>query len=373
MIAGRLTFNVNVEGSGFELGAQGLLNGNPQGTVFVDENEVIVNIPSEDLLNAGDLRLSVLNPSPTAGPSNELIVSVLNPIAGLCSISPDLIVARPDESSPSIPMTITGFSFVKGAKVLLEGEAVPTEFVNSTILTASIPAKLVPNGEPKRITVENPAPVVVRDPPSETLPLMVVNPIPVLESLSFAPVSFEDGRPFRPDGETEQQVTALVILNGSNFNASTTAFFGIPLCETFTAGGGTLLNSNQMVFELTITCSGSWSVLMENKQPGGGESQSLGFTIGATPQTSLVPNITSLSPSSVAAGSATFNMTISGSNFTSSSTVLLGTAVLTPTSVTSTQIVVSVPAILVGASGVLPITVTDPNGGTSNRLFFTIP
>ena len=112
VIAGRLTFNVNVEGTGFEIGALGLVNGIPQGTVFVDENEVIVNIPSEDLLEAGNLEVSVLNPSPTAGPSNPLIVNVLNPIAGLRSIFPDLIVARPDESSPPVPMTIIGFSFV---------------------------------------------------------------------------------------------------------------------------------------------------------------------------------------------------------------------------------------------------------------------
>ena len=376
VISGRLTFDVTVEGTGFESGAVGLVNGNPQGTEFVDETEVIFSIPSEDLVEAGDLTLSVLNPSPTAGPSNELIVSVLNPIAGLRSISPDLIVARPDESSPPIPMTIDGFSFVKGATVLLEGEAVPTEFVNSTTLTASIPAKLVPNGEPKRITVENPEPVVPRSPPSETLPLMVVNPIPVLESLSFAPVSFEDDKEFFIDDITEQTFKALLIINGANFNDSTLAFFGIPPCmtlEEFDGGGGTLLNSNQMVFEFSIICSGSWSITMENGQPGGGVSKSLGFTVGSTPQANAAPNITAISPTSVAAGSATFNMTITGSNFTPSSTVLLGTAVLTPTSITSNQIVVSVPAILIGSSGVLPITVTDPDGGTSNRFFFTIP
>ncbi len=165
------------------------------------------------------------------------------------------------------------------------------------------------------------------------------------------------------------------IVNGANFNSATTAFFGLPACmtpEDFDGETGTLLNSNQMVFEFTVICSGSWTMTMENAQPGGGSSQTLGFTVGSTPQTNAVPNIASLSPSSITAGNATFNMTMTGSNFTSASTVLLGTAVLTPTSVTSTQIVISVPSILVGSSGVLPIAVTDPNGGTSNRLFFTV-
>ena len=375
VVAGRLTFNVTVEGSGFESGALGLVNGIAQGTAFLNETEVVVNIPSEDLVSGGNLAISVLNPSPTAGPSNELSIGVLNPIAGLRSISPDLIVARPDESSPPVPLTVVGFSFVKGATVLIEDEEIATEFVNSTTLTALIPAKSIPDGQAKRITVKNPEPVVPRVPPSETLPLMVVNPIPVLESLSFAPTSFEDGRPFRLDGETEQKFKALLIVNGANFNSATTAFFGLPACmtpEDFDGETGTLLNSNQMVFEFTVICSGSWTMTMENAQPGGGSSQTLGFTVGSTPQTNAVPNIASLSPSSITAGSATFDMTITGSNFTSASTVLLGTAVLTPTSVTSAQIVISVPSILVGSSGVLPIAVTDPNGGTSNRLFFTV-
>ncbi len=206
---------------------------------------------------------------------------------------------------------------------------------------------------------------------------MIVNPIPVLESLSFAPVSFEDDKPFLIDGTTEQKFKALLIVNGANFNASTTAFFGLPPCmapEDFDGDTGTLLNSNQMVFEFSIICSGPWLLTMQNAQPGGGVSQTtLGFSVGSTPQTNLAPNIASLSPSTIPPGSATFDLVISGSNFTTSSTVLIGTAVLTPSSVTSNQIVVSVPSILVGASGVLPITVTDPNGGTSNRLFFTIP
>ena len=373
VLARRLAFDITVEGSGFEDGVVGRVNGIARPTTFVDETSFTMTVADEDLTVAGTLVISALNPAPTAGPSNEQTISVLNPIAGLLSISPDLIVARPDETSPAVPITVTGFSFVDGAVVLLEGTEVPTQFVNSTTLSAEIPASLVTEGEPKRVTVQNPEPVVARAPPSETLPRVVINPIPVLDSIRVAPVAFEDNRPFRPDGTTAQTFPILVILNGSNFNGSTTAFFGIPACEpALVADAGTLLNSNQMVFEITITCSGVWSVLMESAQPGGGESQTLTFTIGDTAQTTLVPQITSISPGTVSAGSNTFNLTLSGANFTVNSSVLLGTAVLTPTSVVANQIVVSVPSILVGASGVLPVTVRDPDAGTSNRVFLTI-
>ncbi len=50
VVAGRLTFNIFVEGTGFEPGAQGLVNGSLRGSRFIDETEVEVNIQSEDLV-----------------------------------------------------------------------------------------------------------------------------------------------------------------------------------------------------------------------------------------------------------------------------------------------------------------------------------
>ena len=281
VVVGDAAFGITVEGTGFEDGVVGRVNGIARPTTFVDETSFTMTVAAGDLTVAGTLAISALNPSPTEGPSNEQTITVLNPLAGLSSISPELIVALPDETSPPVSMTVVGSRFVDGAVVLLEGTEVPTQFVSSTTLSAEIPASLVPAGGPKRVTVQNPEPAVLRVPPSETLPLMIENPIPVLDSLSFSRAEFEDERPTRPDGEG-QSFQAVLVLSGSNFNTSTKAFFDPPPCETFDAETGTLLNSNQMVFELTITCNGQWIVLMENAQPGGGESQTLTFLVGDT-------------------------------------------------------------------------------------------
>ncbi len=79
-----------------------------------------------------------------------------------------------------------------------------------------------------------------------------------------------------------------------------------------------------------------------------------------------------ITPNQTVAGNPTFDLTIVGSNFETGASVQLGTAALTPTSVTATQIVVPVPALIISAPGLLSITVTNPNSGASNRLFLSV-
>ena len=369
VVVGSSGFDVTLTGTGFLDGAVMQVNGVARTTTFVDETSIIGSVQAEDLTTSGDLKITAINPSPTLGPSNEKFVLVLNPVAGLLKVAPDLIVARPDDTSPPVPMSIEGFNFVKGAVVLIAGVEVPTEFVNSTTLTAEIPASVVPDGGPKTVTVKNPDPVVSREPPSETLPLMVLNPVPILSSISFAPTDFDESRPERPDGEA-QEFKATIILNGANLNSSTKAFFAGG-CKEFEVTGS-LLNSRQMVFEIPITCSSPWSVLVENAQPGGGVSASLTFTVGDSPATTPPPQLNSTNPNQTVAGNPSFDLTIFGSNFEAGAAVQLGTAALTPTSVTATQIVVPVPAILISAPGLLSLSVTNPNSGASNRLFLSV-
>ncbi len=288
VVVGRSALDVTLTGTGFLEGAVMQVNGFARATTFVDETSIIGTVPAEDLIASGTLKITGINPSPTVGPSNELLVQVLNPVAGLLSVSPNLIVARPDDTSPPVPLSIQGFNLVDGAKVLIDGEEIPTTFVNSTSLTAEIPTSAIADGGPKTVTVKNPDPVVGREPPSETLPLMVLNPVPVLSSVSFAPTDFDESRPTRPDG-TDQEFTAAIILNGANLNSSTKAFFAGG-CKEFEVTGS-LLNSRQMVFEIPITCASPWSVLFENAQPGGGVSATLTFSVGDSPATTPPPQL----------------------------------------------------------------------------------
>ncbi len=88
----------------------------------------------------------------------------------------------------------------------------------------------------------------------------------------------------------------------------------------------------------------------------------------------LAPTLTSLSPNAVRAGSADTTLTVSGTNFASSSTVMLGQTALVTKFVSSTQLTATVPAANLASMGWSPVTISTstPGGGTSGSLALTV-
>jgi len=209
--------------------------------------------------------ISAINPSPTVGPSNEQLFTVLNNFAGLLSVSPTLIVARPDQNAQPVSMTLVGSNFVDGAVMFLDAAELPTTFQSSTTLFAEIPAALLEDGGAREITVTNPAPVVPRVPVSETLPTMVLNPVPVLESVIIAPVFFDDNLPNTLSGDP-QSFESVFIFNGANWNGSTTFIFDSPAaCELEEGGGVQVLDSRQGRATFPIECNGARTFTVQNE------------------------------------------------------------------------------------------------------------
>ena len=99
----------------------------------------------------------------------------------------------------------------------------------------------------------------------------------------------------------------------------------------------------------------------------GGTSAPAIFTV-----TPPVPVISSLSPSSIAAGSAAFTLTINGSNFALRTGVYLNSVLLSSTYVSSTQLTAVIPASLVQKAGQSSLRVYIPGVGYSLSAFFTI-
>lgn len=97
---------------------------------------------------------------------------------------------------------------------------------------------------------------------------------------------------------------------------------------------------------------------------GGGSTQ---------PSGNPAPSVQSLSPNSAAAGSNGFALTITGSNFLSSSTVTWNSNSRKATFVSSSQLTIPVSASDLSASGTVSITVTNPApGGGQSSATFTI-
>ena len=119
----------------------------------------------------------------------------------------------------------------------------------------------------------------------------------------------------------------------------------------------------------------------QNQQPssGTGNNQQSSSAIS-----NPVPTITTVSPSSVVAGSTSVTLTINGNNFisgqvvngtnVSGSTVNFGGTAQTTTVVSATQVTATIPAAALAAAGTVSVTVTNPapGGGTSSALNFTI-
>jgi hypothetical protein len=86
---------------------------------------------------------------------------------------------------------------------------------------------------------------------------------------------------------------------------------------------------------------------------------------------SIAPVISSLSPSSIAAGAGAFTLTVSGSGFDNSAQVQWISKALNTTFVSATQLTAHVTGDLDNSPGTATVTVVD-NGVTSNGLTFTI-
>jgi hypothetical protein len=133
---------------------------------------------------------------------------------------------------------------------------------------------------------------------------------------------------------------------------------------------GLTVNTSTGLISGTPTTPGTYSVTLSVTFSNCATiTQPVTFTIN-----NPAPTTTSISPTCVTAGSGGFTLTVSGTNFVSTSTVKWNGTALTTTFVSSTQLTATVTAALVASPGTASVTVVNPGpgGGTSNAQTFTI-
>lgn len=182
-------------------------------------------------------------------------------------------------------------------------------------------------------------------------------PIPSIVSLS-------------PNNTAAGQPAFTLSVTGSNFTpASIIEWNGLPLASVFQ----TQKLMTALISPGLVQNPGTVSVTIFTPQPGGGVAQpALTFTIN--PTTSPVPNITSLSPSSVLAGTLTSQITVTGTNFVSLSTIALNGSNRTTTFNSPTTLTATLNPDDLNSSGTLQVVVINPppGGGSSNPLSLAI-
>ena len=284
--------------------------------------------------------------NPGGGASNPV------PVAG------SILPAGATAGDPAFTITVSGSSFINGSVINWNGTALTTTFVNATQLTALVPGNLIATAGTAAVTVFNAAPAGgTSGSLTFTISNISTNPVPAISSISPASV-------------TVGAAAFTMTVNGNNFIASSVINWnGTVLTTTF-------VNSLQLtclVPASLLTVAGNGNVTVINSAPGGGTSNNQVFTISPAGN-NPTPSLQTIVPDNVNAGSAAFTLTVNGSGFINSSVVKWNGTALTTTYINNAQLTAMVPASLVTAAGIVPVTVfnTAPGGGTSGVVNFTI-
>ncbi|MGA8741751.1 MAG: hypothetical protein WB561_11260 [Terracidiphilus sp.] len=275
-----------------------------------------------------------------------------NPSPTLSSISPNSTNA----GSAALTLTATGSGFISSSVVDWNGAALATTFVSGTALTAQLSASDVASAGTANVTVQTPAPGGGTSAALKFTISVPPNPIPTISSLS-------------PSSATEGGPAFTLTVTGTQF-ISTSQVLWNSSAVTTTYVSGTSLTAQIPASD--VASAGTANVTVQTPAPGGGTSAAVVFAINAPPNP--VPTISSLSPSSATEGGSAFTLTVTGTQFISTSQVLWNSSAVTTTYASGTSLTAQIPASDLTSAGTANVTVQNPapDGGTSGVLQFTI-
>ncbi|MBV9850569.1 MAG: IPT/TIG domain-containing protein [Armatimonadetes bacterium] len=155
-------------------------------------------------------------------------------------------------------------------------------------------------------------------------------------------------------------------VNGTNFTSASVVYFGDRALATTFVNATTLTAT---VPASALTHPRTVEVFVYNGRRNGGSSNALPFTI--TPANA--PTLISLSATSAVAGSGPLTLTVTGTNFISTSVVYFGREALATIFVNATTLTATVPAGALAYPGQVPVVVSNGvSNGSSKALTFTI-
>ena len=163
-----------------------------------------------------------------------------------------------------------------------------------------------------------------------------------------------------PSSATAGGAAFTLTVTGTNFITGATVKWGTASLTT------TVVSATQVTAPVTTAMIATAGTVNVTATTSGGTSAAKAFAINAA-----APTIASLSPSSATAGGAAFTLTVTGTNFITGATVKWGTASLTTTVVSATQVTAPVTTAMIATAGTVNVTVTT-SGGTSAAKAFAI-
>lgn len=281
--------------------------------------------------------IAITTPGGTATSTTAFTVTVPNPMPTIASLAPATAIA----GSGAFSLTLNGTGFLSSSVVSFNGTALVTTLISPTQLTAAVSAAAVATAGSYPVLVTNPAP---GGGASAAATFTVTVPVPTITS--FTPAS-------GPVGTT-------VTVTGTNLAAASSATLNGLAVSAFVA-----LNATSVQFAVP---TGATSGPIAVTTPGGIATSTTAFTV--TP-TIVTPTLASLTPNSQVVNGPAVSVTISGTGFTTASTVNFNGTTYAQTNSTATSLVVMLPAAALTTIGSFPLTVTN-TAGTSNALSFSV-
>ena len=316
-------------------------------TTHVSTTQLTAVIPASAVAKAGDSQVGVTNGDSSKHPDPvRFTITAASTTGGgtegngptLTSLSPTTCVA----GSPDFTLTVTGTGFASSSTVYFGTKLLTTTFVSSTQLTALVPAVTVAKAGSLTCAVTNGEGKGHSGAANFKVTAGTTTPTaPTLTGLS--PSSIQAG---------SQGFTLTV--TGTNFTATYAVCFGTRKLAT------TFVSTTQLTAQVpadAVAKAGDNNVCVKDGDLHSGTED---FTV--TQPANTAPTITSMSPTGCAAGSPDFTLTVGGTNFVSTSTIYLGSKLLTTTFVSDTKLTATVPAATVAKAGKLTCAVTNGEG-----------
>jgi hypothetical protein len=331
--AGGPAFTLTVNGTGFVSGAVVQWNGSPLTTTFVSATQLSAPVTA-----------GLITTAATAGVTVSLGGSISNQANFTIGAAPTISSLSPSTTTAggvAFVLTVNGSGFTTGSVVNWNGSALSTSFVNPNALTASVAAALIATAGAAAVTVTTGG---VTSAPAATFTVVQG---PAINSLS-------------PPAITAGGLVAFTLtINGSGFATGAVAQWNEKALTT------TFVSASQLTAAITpdlIATAASVSITVVS---GGVTSNAVTFSVSSGPA------LTQLSPSTATAGGGPFTLTVTGTGFSSGTTLQWGGTSLPTTFVNATQLTAAVPANLIASAATVQITaVTD--GAPSNGLGFVV-
>lgn len=336
---------VTINGSGFYNGCVARLDGVDLPTTFVSTTRITALVPASAMLDGGTRSMTVMNPAPsTESNSLTLFVDFADPV--LDTVSPETIPT----GSPDTEITLTGDHFASNSYAVLDGVQLSSTWVSRTELHAIVPASMLTLGKTSELYVQTPAP---GGGTSGSLLLTIQNPVPTLDAIS-------------PNVVTAGGPTFTLVVTGTNFVPNSQVTLNqLPRQTTYVSP--TELRAT--ILDTDIRSGGAAAIRVKSPTPGGGTTPFLELRF-----MNPAPTLDAIAPSYRAAGSGSFVLTVTGTNFVGNSYVTWKGSARPTTYVSGTQLQATISATDIASPGTATVRVVNPapNGGVTDFKLFAI-